>query len=148
MIKFKIKSMANEHLDEVALLEKSCFSVPWTKSLLKNEIDNNNSKFLVAVDENQQVMGYIGFNYVLDEGYITNLAVFPEYRGNGVAQELLKNVIDFAYQKKLKFVSLEVRITNVAAISLYEKFNFLKVGERKGFYTCPKENALIMTRDL
>ena len=135
-------------MEEVARLEKICFSVPWSKTSLKEEINNENASFLVAVDKNEKVFGYTGFTFVLDEGYITNIAVFPQYRGNGVAKKLLEALVKFAQDKKLKFISLEVRKSNVSAVSLYQKLNFLSAGVRKNFYSYPKEDAIIMTRYL
>lgn len=147
-MKFKITDMSEEHIDSIAALEKQCFSMPWSKNSLINELNNVNSHFLVAIDENEKVLGYIGFNYVCDEGYITNVAVFPNYRRCGVAKTLLKYIIDFGYKKNLKFVSLEVRQSNLSAICLYESLDFVNVGIRKNFYSLPKEDAIIMTKYL
>lgn len=140
--------MSKKHLDDVVLLEETNFSIPWTKKQLYEEINNVNSKFLVAVNNFDKVLGYIGFKFVLDEGYITNVAVFNDYRHNGIATKLLLNIIDFGIEKNLRFISLEVRKSNMAAIHLYKKLNFLDIGERKNFYSFPKENAIIMTKYL
>ena len=145
MFDFEVKKMEERHLEQIERLEKLCFSVPWSKALLKEEISKQNSNFLVAESNGNVVLGYVGFNFVVDEGYITNLAVFPEYRCNGIAEKLLKKVIEFARSLNLKFVSLEVRKSNVTAISLYERLNFLNVGIRKNFYSLPSEDAVIMT---
>ena len=144
----KICPMTEADCEKTGLLMKECFSVPWSKTSLKEEINNENASFLVAVDKNEKVFGYTGFTFVLDEGYITNIAVFPQYRGNGVAKKLLEALVKFAQDKKLKFISLEVRKSNVSAVSLYKKLNFLSVGLRKNFYSYPKEDAIIMTRYL
>lgn len=148
MLSFKIIKMSEEHLDSIMELEKNCFSEPWSEKSLKEALKNNKAHFLVAVDDVGNVLGYVGFNYVYDEGYITNVAVFPQYRRCGVARKLLKTIIDFGYENNLKFISLEVRQSNIFAISLYNSLNFLSVGTRKGFYSYPKENAVIMTRYL
>lgn len=148
MLEFEIKSMSEHHLEKVSRLEKICFSVPWSKVSLKEEIDNGNANFLVAVDKNEKVLGYVGLKFVLDEGYITNVAVFPQYRCNGIAKKLLETLVDFAQDKNLKFISLEVRKSNISAIYLYKNLEFLAVGVRKNFYSCPKEDAVIMTRYL
>ncbi len=147
-MKFKITDMSEGHIDSIAALEKQCFSMPWSKNSLINELSNVNSHFLVAIDENERVLGYIGFNYVCDEGYITNVAVFQNYRRCGVAKTLLKYIIDFGYKKNLKFVSLEVRQSNLSAICLYKSLDFVNVGLRKNFYSLPKEDAIIMTKYL
>lgn len=147
-MKFKITDMSEGHIDSIAALEKQCFSMPWSKNSLINELSNVNSHFLVAIDESEKVLGYIGFNYVCDEGYITNVAVFPNYRRCGVAKTLLKYIFDFGYKKNLKFVSLEVRQSNLSAICLYKSLDFVNVGLRKNFYSLPKEDAIIMTKYL
>lgn len=145
-IKIKIELFSEKHIDDIASLEKICFSTPWSKNLLASEIYNNNSNFLVAVDEFNKVLGYVVLKFILDEGYITNIAVFPQYRNNGVASELLKRIIEFGDSKNLKFISLEVRKSNVYAISLYKNLGFIFAGERKNFYSTPKEDAFIMTK--
>ncbi len=148
MLNFKIIKMNKSHVDTVFELENNCFSVPWSKKSLKEELEKDNAHFLVAVNETGNVLGYVGFNYVCDEGYITNVAVFPQYRRCGIAKKLLNSIIDFGYENNLKFISLEVRPSNIFAISLYRSLKFLKVGTRKDFYLDPRENAIIMTRYL
>ena len=90
-------------------------------------------------------VGHAGFTAVADEGYITNVAVLPQFRRNGAATELTRALIAKAKELKLSFLTLEVRESNSAAIALYEKHGFLRVGLRKGFYSSPAEDALIMT---
>lgn len=85
----RIVPMKTEHLDAVAELERSCFTVPWSRNALAEELDNALSAFLVALDENDRVVGYAGLQVVLDEGYITNVAVRPDCRRRGVAGKLL-----------------------------------------------------------
>lgn len=140
----KIEKMREEHITDIAALEKECFSQPWSEVSLREELNKENANFLVAVNEDALVVGYIGFNLVLDEGYITNIAVVPTFRRYGVAQNLLNEIIAFAQSQGLSFVSLEVRASNAAAISLYEKFGFEKVGLRRNFYALPQEDAVIM----
>ena len=144
----KIEKMREEHIKDVAALEKECFSQPWSEGSLREELHKDNSNFLVALNENALVVGYIGFYFVLDEGYITNIAVASKCRRCGIAQNLLNEIIAFAQSQRLSFVSLEVRASNNVAISLYEKFGFEKAGERRNFYTLPQENAVIMTKRL
>ena len=91
-------------------------------------------------------MGYIGISCIIDEGYITNVAVFPESRKKGVGTALLERVFSLAKDMGLSFVSLEVRESNIPAISLYEKLGFKQEGKRKDFYRDPKEDALILTK--
>ena len=79
------------------------------------------------------------------EGYVANVAVLPEYRQRGIAGRLIENAVKECVENKAEFLSLEVRVSNYAAISLYEKHCFKKAGERKNFYSAPTENAYIMT---
>ena len=141
----RIVPMTADHLDEVAELERICFSVPWSRNMLAEELDNLLSAFLVALDDNDRVVGYAGLQVVLDEGYITNVAVRPECRRQGVAAKLLQVFLDFAKANKLAFLTLEVRASNYDAIALYGSRGFRSVGRRKNYYEHPREDAIIMT---
>lgn len=132
------------HISEIARLEDLCFSEPWSEEGIL-EAYRLGTKFFVA-EKSKQLMGYIGVKAVIDEGYITNVAVYPQYRRMGVAAALLNKVFGYAKEKRLSFVSLEVRASNTAAVSLYEKTGFKEEGRRKDFYRLPREDALIMTK--
>ena len=97
----RIVPMTADHLDEVAELERICFSTPWSRNMLAEELDNYLSAFLVALDDNDKVAGYAGLQAVLDEGYITNVAVRPDCRKQGVAGKLLQVFLDFAQANHL-----------------------------------------------
>lgn len=142
----KISGMNDENIYSVKQIEDECFSNPWSFESLKIELSKVGACFYVA--EDNEAMGYIGFNMVLDEGYIANLAVRQKYRRQGVANALLEKVIETAKENNLSFVSLEVRESNVSAINLYEKFGFVQQGVRKNFYRNPTENGLILTKFL
>jgi ribosomal-protein-alanine N-acetyltransferase len=141
----RIVPMNADHLDEVAELERICFSVPWSRNMLAEELDNLLSAFLVALDDSDKVVGYAGVQVILDEGYITNVAVRPECRRQGIAAKLLQVFLDFAKANKLAFLTLEVRASNYDAIALYGSRGFRSVGRRKNYYEHPKEDAIIMT---
>ena len=143
----RIVPMKTEHLDAVAELERSCVTVPWSRNALAEELDNALSAFLVALDENDRVVGYAGLQVVLDEGYITNVAVRPDCRRRGVAGKLLDVFERFAEGNHLAFLSLEVRASNYAAIALYGQHGYRGVGRRRNYYEHPKEDAVIMTRE-
>ena len=142
----RIVPMTADHLDEVAELERICFSTPWSRNMLAEELDNYLSAFLVALDDNDKVAGYAGLQAVLDEGYITNVAVDPSRRRQGVAAQLLQVFDNFARGNQLAFLTLEVRPSNTAAIALYQGFGFREVGRRRNYYDLPKEDALILTK--
>ena len=145
----KIVPMNEGHLEELERLEKLCFSRPWSRRMLAEELENQCAAFLVAEDGvSGKVLGYAGLLVMADEGYITNVAVFPEYRRSGVAAKLIEVFENFARGNRLAFLTLEVRPSNAAAIALYRRFGFQEVGRRKNYYDLPKEDALILTRYL
>ena len=147
MKQVKIVPMAAEHLDRLEQLERMCFSRPWSKKMLAEELDNQCAAFLVAVEpETEKAVGYAGLLVVADEGYITNVAVDPSCRRQGVAAQLLQVFDNFAKGNHLTFLTLEVRSSNAAAIALYEGFGFREVGRRRNYYDLPKEDALILTK--
>ena len=143
----RIVPMNADHLDEIAELEQVCFSTPWSRNMLAEELDNACSAFLVALDDGGHVAGYAGLQVILDEGYITNVAVQPEYRRQGVAGQLLAVFLNFAKGNHLAFLTLEVRASNYGAIALYGGLGFRSVGHRKNYYEHPKEDAIIMTKE-
>lgn len=144
----KIVPMAADHLDELEKLERICFSRPWSRKMLAEELENQCAAFLVAEEAvTGKVVGYAGLLVVADEGYITNVAVFPEYRRQGIAAQIIQVFINFAQGNHLAFLTLEVRPSNTAAIALYQGFGFEEMGRRKNYYDLPKEDALILTRE-
>lgn len=136
-----IERMEERHIEDIAAIEKACFRHPWSADGLREELGRG--LFLAAVEDGVTV-GYVGCQTVLDEGYITNVAVLPAFRRRGIAERLLGALLERA--EGLSFVTLEVRESNQAAIALYEKMGFSRVGIRKGFYTEPTEDAVLMTR--
>lgn len=143
----RIEKMTSGHLDDVYIIETECFSHPWSKQSLEEELNNETSLFLVAKEENE-VIGYIGMSIVIDEGYIFNVAVREKYRNKGVATALINELVTYGKKNNFSFITLEVRESNLPAISLYSKFGFIKAGERKNYYSNPKENAILMTKYL
>ena len=117
--------------DGIEVIEKLCFSTPWSRKSITDSFLHGTKFFLYK--EQGETVGYMGLSCVLDEGYVTNIAVLPDYRRNGIASALLEACIKYAAEKELKFISLEVRKSNSAAIKLYEKFGFKVEGERKNF---------------
>lgn len=143
----KIVPMTADHLEELEKLERICFSRPWSRKMLAEELENQCAAFLVAEDSvSGRVLGYAGLMVVADEGYITNVAVFPEYRRQGIAAQILQVFVQFAEANRLAFLTLEVRPSNAAAIALYQGFGFEEVGRRKNYYDLPREDALILTK--
>lgn len=142
-----ILPMERSHIAEIAVIEAMCFSEPWSEQGLLNELTNANARFFVCCEEGR-VAGYMGMHIVLDECYIANVAVAQDFRRRGIGEALVRFCTERAKDENCGFISLEVRKSNVGAISLYEKTGFAVVGERKDFYSKPTENGLIMTKEL
>lgn len=137
--------MTSAHIDGVCKIEEACFAHPWSRQSVESELANENSVFIVAV-EGEKVIGYIGMSVVIDEGYIFNVAVDADFRRKGVGTALINELVTYGKKNDLCFITLEVRESNQAAISLYSDFGFIKVGERKNYYSDPAENAILMTK--
>jgi len=131
-----------EHISDILKTEQECFSAPWTENLISNQIEKEDSLFLVALADGQ-FAGYISGDIVVGEVYINNIAVRSEFRGRGIGQALLKDFIGRLCDNDL--ITLEVRVGNTPARRLYEKCGFVNLGERKNFYHDPVENACIYT---
>ena len=141
-----IVPMNPDHIPILARLERLCFTHAWSESSLSQELGESAAHFLVAQDESG-VLGYIG-SIESDGCYITNVAVFPQFRGQGVGTLLLKSLESEAAQRGCEFITLEVRKSNQDAIRLYLRLGYDYVGERKNFYSLPDEDAVIMTKQL
>ncbi len=138
----KIEKLSKKHLDDVWEIEKICFSSPWSREDLEKQINIETSHFLVAVEDGRAV-GYMGLQIFSGQGYVTNVAVLPQYRQRGIAAMLINEQM----KNQMDFITLEVRQSNTPAINLYTKMGFENVGVRPNFYSNPTENAIIMTRN-
>ena len=145
MAEFTVVPMTYDHVPQVASIERQCFPDPWSERMLREHLDNQCAAALAAVDRDGKVLGYAGVLVVLDEGYITNVAVAPQYRRRGIASALLGVFDRFARGNHLAFLTLEVRASNAAAIALYEKLGYRQMGRRKNYYEHPREDAILMT---
>ena len=135
--------MQERHLAALAEIERACFHAPWSENMLREELGKG--IFLVA-EQDGRTAGYVGCQTVLDEGYITNVAVSPDFRRQGIARALIAELTAKAEENKLAFVTLEVRESNLAARRLYEKNGFEIVGKRKNYYEKPAEDAILMSK--
>jgi ribosomal-protein-alanine N-acetyltransferase len=140
------ETMTQAHVAGVAQLEKICFSDPWSEKSVASELENPLSLWLVALDAGQ-VVGYIGSQSVEGESDMMNVAVAPEHRRQGIAEQLILRLIAALQAKGNHSLALEVRASNEGAIALYEKLGFVQVGLRPNYYRNPKENALILRKE-
>ena len=132
------------HIKDILEVERECFSAPWSEKMFEEEITAKLSRYYVAEEEGCAV-GYMGMWCLSGEGHITNIAVGKNYRRKGYAKALLSHFIEIAKKENLEFMTLEVRESNIPAISLYKSFGFTQVGIRKNYYD-NSENALLLTK--
>ena len=141
-----ITEMNATHVSQVAALEKLCFADPWSEMSIASELQNLWSYWLVAVSDDR-VVGYIGSQSSIDEAEVMNVAVHPEHRRQGIAEDLICTLVEELKKRGIHALLLEVRATNAPAIALYEKLGFQQVGLRKNYYRNPKEDALILRKE-
>lgn len=138
-----IDLMKEEDIDDILYISSLSFSIPWSKDSYLQELTNPIAKYMVARIDNK-VIGFVGTWIILDEAHITNIAIHPKYRKQGIASKLLEEFLEYCKNQGCIAYTLEVRSGNKAAQSLYEKHNFKEAGIRKGYYEDNKEDAIIM----
>jgi ribosomal-protein-alanine N-acetyltransferase len=146
-LEIRITDAREELLPQIQRIEQQSFTVPWTEAMLRMQLQPDSHVFLTA-ETPAGVVGYVGMLYVLDEGYISNVAVRPDQRRQGIADALLNELEVRARTLRLSFLTLEVRESNAAAVALYEKRGYRIAGRRKNYYEKPTEDALLMTLTL
>lgn len=139
----EIIKLSTEYIKAVADIESACFSSPWDEAALEAELKNDCSHLYVAIDKNKAA-GYAAVYCVCGEADIARVAVPPEYRRQGIATRLLLKCFE---DNKANCVFLDVRESNIAAISLYKSLGFEQIGVRKNYYSDPTENAILMKRE-
>ena len=140
-----VERLQEEHLAGVADIEKACFSEPWSESALRLLLTDTALGFVALADDGS-VASYVGMMTVADEGQITNVATHPDFQRQGYGSAALDGLLAFAAQNGISEIFLEVRRSNEAARALYTSRGFESVGERKGFYRFPTEDAVIMKK--
>ncbi len=141
---YTIRKMRKEDIDEVYQIECQSFSAPWTKESLHYELDQNLFAKYIVVEHEKQVIGYCGLWVIMDDAQITNIAVHPNFRGKRIGEALLRFAMQLSREMKAQRLSLEVRVSNHIAQSLYKKVGFEPGGIRKNYYTDNQEDALVM----
>ena len=137
------RQMVPEDAAGVELVEKASFAVPWSRQSFWEEAANDQAYYLLALDA-EKIIGYAGTWIILDEAQITNVAIAPEYRGQGIGSQLMKELICQVKARGATAMTLEVRPSNAPAIALYTSFGFRDTGRRPGYYQDNGEDAIIM----
>lgn len=143
MADVKIRRMTWLDVEEVTQVEEASFAIPWTKEAFMNEMLRNEQAIYFVAVHDKRVVGFVGVWQIVDEGHITNIAVLPEFRGQGIGNQLLAELVAFAKSKGLVGLTLEVRVSNVGAQKLYEQFGFMQAGRRRRYYQDNNEDAYI-----
>ena len=138
-----IRNMCLADMDQVMIMERLCFTLPWPRGAFEGELTQNAMARYLVVEIDGRIAGYAGIWLIFDEGHITNIAVHPDFQRRGVASALLQRILSNAKACGIEACTLEVRRSNLAAQKLYEKYGFLPEGVRKGYYTDTKEDALL-----
>lgn len=139
----EIIPMTQEHLDRVMEIETSSFAIAWSRKSMEGELDNPMKIYYVAVLDDV-VVGYAGMWHVITEGHITNIAVDKNYRGQGIGNALVQQLIKTGEELEMLGITLEVRVSNQTALHIYKKNGFVLSGVRKEYYEDNKEDAYIM----
>jgi len=140
-----IKRLSKENIDKIIEIEQSAYGKHhWSRESFLNELSNNLSVYFGAFDDKNNLLGYGGCWVIIEEAHITNVAVLPDFRRQNIGETILNSIIKHCYENGVKYLTLEVRVSNIAAIGLYEKYGFKSLGTRKHYYQDNDEDALIM----
>ncbi|PLR76511.1 ribosomal-protein-alanine N-acetyltransferase [Bacillus sp. V3-13] len=136
--------MKEEDIDQVLIIEHESFATPWSRDAFMNEITTNQFAVYIVLEDGNQIVGYCGAWIVVDEAHITNIALLPGYRGKKLGEALMQKMISVAKELGARTATLEVRVSNYVAQSLYRKLGFQDGAIRKNYYTDNQEDALVM----
>ncbi|RSL29290.1 ribosomal-protein-alanine N-acetyltransferase [Salibacterium salarium] len=139
-----IRFMEERDLDGIMRVEHDSFQMPWTRYAFFNELTNNQFAHYLVAEWGYEIIGYCGVWIVIDEAHITNVAVHSRFRGQHIGEILMMNALEMSHAYGAKSMSLEVRVSNFVAQSLYKKLGFQAGGIRKNYYTDNREDALVM----
>lgn len=140
-----ISNMTADDIDKVVEIEAEAYGEHhWSKSAFYDEMNNNLAKYYVAKTQDNEIVGYAGTWHIIDEGHITTIAVKKSHLRQHIGEAIINAIIEDCYKNEIKYLTLEVRVSNKAAIALYTKYGFNSLGTRKGYYQDNNEDALIM----
>lgn len=136
--------MTVDDVDAVMEIEEQSFTVPWSREAFISEMEENHLSMYIVIEDEGQIAGYCGVWIVADEAHITNVAVLPSHRGKGYGELLMRKIMEMAIESGARVMTLEARVSNVPAQSLYRKLGFQDGGIRKRYYSDNQEDALVM----
>ncbi len=142
-----IRAMEKHDIGLLISLETKIFPDPWPAEAFIEGLEDENHTFLV-VEVEKQVVGYASFYIEMGEGRLTNIAIIPEFRRKNIAKNLLEHILEIVKKARCKYIFLDVRPDNEAAISLYSRYGFYKAYRRPEYYSNPTEDALVMIKNL
>ncbi|MDR3271418.1 MAG: ribosomal protein S18-alanine N-acetyltransferase [Peptococcaceae bacterium] len=143
-----IRRMAEKDLKSILKIEERSFVTPWSRQSFLTELrENEYARYYILVYE-QAIIGYMGLWFILDEGHITNIAIAPDFRGQGWGQHLILEVMRHFCSQGMDRMTLEVRAGNQAALHVYKTLGFQEAGLRKAYYSDTQEDAVIMWAEL
>lgn len=142
-----IYPMTDNDIDRVCSINNLSFCTPWSYESIKNDLHNKFSYYIV-VKYNNEVIGYAGLWFIIDEADITNIAIHPDFRGLGGGSKLMSALIDLCIKYKIPSLTLEVRKSNIIAQNLYKKFGFIEEGIRKKYYDGIEDAIIMWKRDI
>jgi len=137
--------MEKTDVDNVLKIEEQAYGDHhWSKDSFYGELSNELAHYYSAFDMDGNLVGYAGAWQIIDEAHMTTIAISPEFKRKKIGESLLIKILEDCYKNGIKYITLEVRVSNTPAIKLYEKYGFKSLGERKGYYQNNNEDALIM----
>jgi [ribosomal protein S18]-alanine N-acetyltransferase len=142
-----IRRMRLADVPRVMEIELQCFTMPWSEATFRGLLRRSDADLYVA-EADRDVVGYSVFWSVLEQGELGNVSVAPEWRRQGIGQRLVQTILQAAWQRGVREVFLEVRVSNTGAQRLYERYGFSEVGRRRNYYQEPVEDALVMRHQL
>lgn len=144
MAEIMIRKMTLADIEAVLAVDKICFTAPWTKDIYEKEVRDNDFAHYFVIELEKEIIGYIGIWIVMEDAQITNIAILPKYRGYGIGKKLFGFALQYMTQNGAAHLSLEVRVSNHVAQSLYESFGLQRGGIRKNYYPDNGEDAFVM----
>ena len=142
----ELRNLDLSDLDAIERIERASYPAPWSRSMFASELAKPSSRSIAAMAGDDKLVGYLILSRYVDAWHVMNVAVDPEYRRKGIATAMLQKLFDLTAGDAERGYTLEVRVSNLAAIGLYERFGFVQGGVRRGYYTDNREDALIMWR--